>query len=870
MIASFNKWKKIDDLPPFVDEIVFIANQNAQHVNQLEYIDQSLFIFVDLTPFGIKELQVEIIQKSCLIKQFATEICQKYLQSISINDVQITINSLLVDYDKKFIHYDFKSNQVFKFQKFCSPDLYKQFVLTINIFDGINQRSCSFVAQGSMELSKVEEIIYQYIQLNKDICALDIYFHGVPLRDTKKNLFEYNIKANDELLIRLHYRGGCFPGDAPIKLFNGTIKRIKEIEWGDIVKCYDFEQQQFKQSIVVSKHISEEKQQLIEIITQNGRIVCTPNHLVYTLNGWKAQKPHRNSNIEKLSVDDLLFDSNGDYVKIVQINEMKQKEIVYNITTEYPNNFVAFDILVHNMTIIMVQLLQDNKMFNLEVEAHTLISELLHGFEEWLGIPVSRLQLFYKGIQMEDDYELEDYCVIKGSILDLKVIEQSETDQQEVDQNTMKTNLIKKADQIINEKTISILTKQQHTQITIRKNDQRNIRQLLEKVESKEEIERSLILCDGKVISSSNLNYDKTDLQKIESIILIDQQSGGIAIKFTLEIHDQQLQNMSDLQDSLQWLGNPDINEFIQQNLEEINGNQEQKQDYQQIPLHGIIAVRLYTSNLIYQKLNSDLRISDYQRWKKYLKCLMEGLRHMRYYNGVAYRGVRNYQNTLDYQKGNIVQWSEVSSVSQKKQVAQHFSNQKGMIFQVELISAKDIAKLSIYKGEQDVIMYPFSSFVIEEVQLNPNQPLLVTMRELPLPRSHQVLLWVDDNPENNYSYAEDLERQNQKISVIFCTSTKDAILIIQKYKWMIYLQSSQFRVVSDMVRIEEGKMNYNAGIDLIHYLYQQMKYKNRTLIFCGDQKRALKECQDRKINENKHFEITNNQQVLRNFLKFE
>lgn len=32
-------------------------------------------------------------------------------------------------------------------------------------------------------------------------------------------------------------------------------------------------------------------------------------------------------------------------------------------------------------------------------------------------------------------------------------------------------------------------------------------------------------------------------------------------------------------------------------------------------------------------------------------------------------------------------------------------------------------------------------------------------MRELPLPRSENVLLWVDDNPENNYSYAEEIER---------------------------------------------------------------------------------------------------------------
>lgn len=84
----------------------------------------------------------------------------------------------------------------------------------------------------------------------------------------------------------------------------------------------------------------------------------------------------------------------------------------------------------------------------------------------------------------------------------------------------------------------------------------------------------------------------------------------------------------------------------------------------------------------------------------------------------------------------------------------------------------------------------------------------------------------------------------------------------------MIYLESSKFRVVSDMVRMEEGKMNYSAGIELLFHLYWKMKYKNRTLIYCGDYKKYEEECKKRNIQGN--FEITNNEQILMKFISFE
>ncbi|CAD8079308.1 unnamed protein product [Paramecium sonneborni] len=872
----------VEDLPPLVDEIDFLDDENTNKRNKFVQRDTNILIFVDLKQFGIQELKAEIIDMSQIIIEFIKTICSKYFLYIDFHNVQMMTNGWLVDYNMRFNHYDISSNSVFQFIKFYPKISNEQFYITIHIHDYLLKRQYDSYVHSSMKVSEVMEQLFDYLLVDKRCrdFMVDVIFEGKMLKD-ESLLYEYNIKNNSRLDVQIRRLGGCFPGNAPIKLFNGTTKIIKDIEVGDIVQCYDFEQQQFKQSIVVVKQTSTEKQLLIEIITQNGRIVCTPNHPVYTQNGWKAFQPHPNLSIEKLSINDLLFDSNGKFVNIVQINFIKEAETVYNITTKYPNNFIAFDFFVHNMNILQVEI--NGQIVQMEIEISCLISEIKDAFNQLLKIPVQNLQLYYKGILMKDKFSLEDYHVQfngKGGEDDpliLKVIKQSEGDQQEIYQNNnfeniFKIKLIKKGIQQIDgfcdDKIISITSKKLNYKLNIKKNQKINIRQLLGTFESKEDIERSLILCDGAVINSSSLDYDIQELDA-QSIILIDQQQfGGIAIKFTLEINDQQVENISQLKDSLQWLCNSEINEFIQESLEEINANQQRKQYYQKIPLHCIIALRLNTSNLIYRELNNDLRTSDYQNWKKYLKCLMEGLRYMQFYRGVAYRGIKNYQNTQEYQKGKTIQWSGVSSISLNYQIAENFSNNKGMIFQVDFISAKNIENISIFEREQELIMYPFSAFVINEVQDNLNKPIFVTMTELPLPRSYQVLLWVDDNPQKNYKFAEDLEILNSKISVIFCTTTKDAIRIIKKYRWMIYLTSSQFRVVSNLARIEEGKMNYNAGIELLCHLYQQMKYKNQSLIFSDDFQRVKEELNKLKFQGN--FEITNDVQVLFKFLKFE
>ena len=45
------------------------------------------------------------------------------------------------------------------------------------------------------------------------------------------------------------------------------------------------------------------------------------------------------------------------------------------------------------------------------------------------------------------------------------------------------------------------------------------------------------------------------------------------------------------------------------------------------------------------------------------------------------------------------------------------------------------------------------------------------------------------------------------------------------------------------MVREENGKLNYLAGLDLLSYLFKEINYKNEVMVFCFDVKKAEENC---------------------------
>ncbi len=59
-----------------------------------------------------------------------------------------------------------------------------------------------------------------------------------------------------------------------------------------------------------------------------------------------------------------------------------------------------------------------------------------------------------------------------------------------------------------------------------------------------------------------------------------------------------------------------------------------------------VIAIKLYTSNILYRQINKYLREGKYQeKWIVFLRIITDALKKMPYYEKKCYRGIKNHQN---------------------------------------------------------------------------------------------------------------------------------------------------------------------------------------------------------------------------------
>lgn len=135
----------------------------------------------------------------------------------------------------------------------------------------------------------------------------------------------------------------------------------------------------------------------------------------------------------------------------------------------------------------------------------------------------------------------------------------------------------------------------------------------------------------------------------------------------------------------------------------------------------------------------------------------------------------------------------------------------------------------------------------------------------MPSPTTFQknIVLWVDDNPNNNKRQIDYL-LSVKNIEIIQVTSTIMAEKWVKEFGWLLKWKGLDFKLVSDMGRVEGPKNinNPHAGLDLLDKLYVQHGITAKTLIFCGDEKRGKKLAAERSI-KSKNFDITEDENVL-------
>ena len=133
----------------------------------------------------------------------------------------------------------------------------------------------------------------------------------------------------------------CFVAGTLVMTKQG-LKAIEEIKVGDQVLSYNDNLEIFEYKDVVEVY-NNETTELCHIYTETEEIVCTPNHSVLTIDGWKEAK--------ELTNKDLIKTSTG-YIKVlsIKLEQLEEKQAVYNFNVlGYHTYVVGEDLLVvHN------------------------------------------------------------------------------------------------------------------------------------------------------------------------------------------------------------------------------------------------------------------------------------------------------------------------------------------------------------------------------------------------------------------------------------------------------------------------------------------------------------------------------------------
>ncbi|CAD8098250.1 unnamed protein product [Paramecium sonneborni] len=482
------------------------------------------------------------------------------------------------------------------------------------------------------------------------------------------------------------------------------------------------------------------------------------------------------------------------------------------------------------------------------LELSTSIDEIKKLIEDRTGLSIYEQRLIFKGVVLQEGKTLSYYNMKAEDMIHVILISNDQED-----------NNVSFFFEYPNRNMLLQLMIDKNLQVSYLKEELR--------LQTKEDF--FLLIYKNQVVDES---WDSQLIKIFEpdsTFIVVNQDWEYKGIQLTMNLSDLTIQGIKDLQKSLNFLPSQlQLNQFITQCMEIIPHKKEGLDIYQKCPIENILAIKIWTSNLVYRQINIDLQNGFYDKWKVFLKTLLAGLKHCPYFCGTGYRGIKNYKNLEQYQQGKQLQWCQVSGLSKLEEIANKFTNTEGTFFEVKLLTAKDISSISQFPDEEEVLLQPFTCFMVERTQVNHNSPLIIKLKEIPYPKSiDNVILWVDDNPKNNHIFIQDLELENPEISIIYCLSTAEAVNIINFYRVIVTKVIKQFRVVTDMVRLENNKMNYYAGIDLIEILYKQFQFQNQILVYCSDEKNAQKNLIQRGVQGN--YQVTNSPQKLKQFIRF-
>ncbi len=131
--------------------------------------------------------------------------------------------------------------------------------------------------------------------------------------------------------------GGCFAGDTPVLMSDGSTKSIESIQVGDQVLTREGVH---RANLVSAKVVGIEKTEVAGYLILNGSLKVTPIHRLWVRDTWKAAGD--------IQIGDVMTDSNNHEVVIHSIEWQAGKFTVYNLEIEKYHTYFAGNVWVHN------------------------------------------------------------------------------------------------------------------------------------------------------------------------------------------------------------------------------------------------------------------------------------------------------------------------------------------------------------------------------------------------------------------------------------------------------------------------------------------------------------------------------------------
>ena len=330
--------------------------------------------------------------------------------------------------------------------------------------------------------------------------------------------------------------------------------------------------------------------------------------------------------------------------------------------------------------------------------------------------------------------------------------------------------------------------------------------------------------------------------------------------------------------------------------LTKINKITDKLQILKDLKVEEKLAVYIYnaslkdkTGKIVCSQINDILReekLNEIEGYKVFISILCKAIFKLPNEWYTVYRGFKLTEKEIgEYIQGETILWKAFSSSTLDRTVAMEFAkknfsgqsqlNKKSVIIKINSARAPLIDKLSPYPYEKGVLFQAFTYFEVKSNQLNPTNGIVEI--ELNYKGSEievgnnvekKTLIWVDSNHENNQKILDTLDENI--VHLITISSTVGALSYITENTNLLKSDLSKFRIITNMVRDENGVKNYEAGIDLIQRL-RSLSYDGLVFLYCSQNtKKIFLEKNGDKLQNFGQICIENDEAECLNFATFQ